>query len=231
MTELQDVIETLDNAADSFESIATKEQKKIYDEVLTLTKDLETDASGKVKQSIQNLKRLTLIKAKLSALSKDKEWAAGISHFLDYFGILQKKQNEYYSSHFPEATLSAKAKEKNELMRQMAVQNTIDALMGDGLKANVTDKLNDILLRAVTSGAKFADLQEELRAHLLGKDGGQGAFAVHRATQQAHDARPRHGLVRVRGQQQRDHARVLRAPHGKAVYSQVGNPDDPYRQD
>jgi len=177
MTELQDVIETLDNAADSFEGIANKEQKKIYDEVLTLAKDLEIDASGNVKQSIQNLKRLTLIKAKLAALSKNKEWAAGISHFLEYFGVLQKKQNEYYSSHFPEATLSVKAKEKNELMRQMAVQNTIDALMGDGLKANVTDKLNDILLRAVTSGAKFADLQEELRAHLLGKDGGQGAFA------------------------------------------------------
>ncbi len=58
----------------------------------------------------------------------------------------------------------------------------MEALMGSGLKANVTDKLNDILLRAVTTNARFADLQEELRAHLLGKDGGQGAFARYATT-------------------------------------------------
>lgn len=176
MTKLTDIIDTLDNAADSFESIATKEQKKLFDEVLTLAKDLETDTLGKVKQTIGNLKRLTQIKAKLAALAKDKDWAAGIAKFAQYFGTLQKMQNEYYSQHFPEATFSETAKKKNELMKQLAVQNTIEALMGDGLKANVTDKLNDILLRAVTTGAKYSDLQEELRAHLMGKDGGQGAL-------------------------------------------------------
>lgn len=182
MTELKDVIETLDQAADSFDGIATKEQKKIYDEVIVLAKDLETDVHGKVKQSIANLKRLTQIKAKLAALSKDKEWVAGITHFAQYFGHLQKMQNEYYSQHFTESTIGMNAQKKNQLMREMAVQNTMEALMGDGLKANVTDKLNDILLRAVTSGAKFADLQDELRAHLMGENGGKGAFARYATT-------------------------------------------------
>lgn len=182
MTELQTVIDTLDNAADSFDGIATKEQKKIYDEVILLAKDLDTDASGKVKQSIANLKRLTQIKAHLAALSKDKEWVAGISQFAKYFGILQQQQNAYFADHFPELTLSETAKKKHELQKQIAVQNTMETLIGSGLKANVTDKLNEILLRAVTSGAKFADLQEELRVHLLGKDGGQGAFARYATT-------------------------------------------------
>lgn len=182
MTELQSVIDTLDNAADSFDGIATKEQKKIYDEVITLAKDLDLDAQGKVKQSIANLKRLTEIKARLAALSKDKEWVAGISGFAKYFGVLQQQQNAYFSDHFPSLTLSKTAKEKHEMMKQLAVQNTMEGLMGSGLKANVTDKLNDILLRAVTTNARFADLQEELRAHLLGKDGGQGAFARYATT-------------------------------------------------
>lgn len=182
MAELQKVIDTLDKAAEGFDKIANSEQRKIYGEVLVLAKDLETDATGKVKQSIANLKRLTLIKAKLAELSKNKEWVAGLSAFSDYFGILQKEQNAYYSQHFPSAMQSETAKKKNEMLRQLAVQNTMDALMGDGLKANVTDKLNDILLRAVTSGARFGDLQEELRAYLLGKDGGQGAFARYATT-------------------------------------------------
>lgn len=182
MASLKQVIDTLDSAADSFDKIATKTQKKIYDEVINLAKDIETDSQGKVKQSIANLKRLTNIKAKLSALAKDKEWVDSISQFAQYFGLLQKQQNEYFSSHFPEHTLTETAKKKHQLMKQIAVQNTIDALIGDGLKANVTDKLNDILLRAVTTNEKFSDLQEELRAHLLGKDGGQGAFARYATT-------------------------------------------------
>lgn len=107
---------------------------------------------------------------------------AGITQFAQYFGILQQQQNDYYTAHFPSLTLSTAAKQKHQLMKQLAVQNTMDALMGSGLKANVTDKLNDILLRAVTTNAKFSDLQEELRAHLLGKDGGQGAFARYATT-------------------------------------------------
>ncbi len=182
MTELQSVIDTLDQAADSFDSIATAEQKKIYDEVITLAKDLDLDAQGKVRQSIANLKRLTEIKARLAALSKDKEWVAGISGFAKYFGILQQQQNAYFSDHFPSHTLTKSAKEKHALMKQLAVQNTMEALMGSGLKANVTDKLNDILLRAVTTNARFADLQEELRTHLLGKDGSQGAFSRYATT-------------------------------------------------
>ncbi len=182
MTELQSVIDTLDQAADSFDNIATAEQKKIYDEVITLAKDLDLDAQGKVRQSIANLQRLTEIKARLAALSKDKEWVAGISGFAKYFGILQQQQNVYFSDHFPSHTLTKSAKEKHALMKQLAVQNTMEALMGSGLKANVTDKLNDILLRAVTTNARFADLQEELRTHLLGKDGSQGAFSRYATT-------------------------------------------------
>ena len=181
MAGIKDVINTLDKAADGFDSIANAEQKKIYEEVITLSKDLETDIFGRVKQTITNLKRLNQIKAKLAALSKDKEWVAGIGKFVKYFDILQKQQNAYFAENFHK-TLGESAKKRNEMMKQIAVNNTIEALMGDGLKANVTDKLNDILLRGVTSGAKWADLQQELRDHLMGKDGGQGAFARYATT-------------------------------------------------
>ena len=182
MAGLKDVIDTLDKAADGFGNIANQEQKKIYEEVVTLAKDLETDMRGRVKQTITNLKRLNQIKAKLAALSKDKEWVAGITQFAKYFDILQRQQNAYFSQQFGKKALTESAQKKNEIMRQIAVQNTMEALMGDGLKANVLDKLNDILLRGVTSGAKWADLQNELRTHLMGKDGVQGAFARYATT-------------------------------------------------
>lgn len=182
MAGIKDVIKTLDDASEVFDKVVTKSQMKIYEEAVTLMKGLEVDGQGKVKQTIANLKLLVSIKSKLAAVSNNKEYLAGVGKFLQYFDALQKEQNAYFSANFPQATLGEQAKKRHEAMKQIAVQNVIDALTGDGLKANVTDKVNDILLRAVTTGAKFSNLQEELRAHLIGVDGGTGALSRYATT-------------------------------------------------
>ena len=41
---------------------------------------------------------------------------------------------------------------------EVAVANTIDGLTGAGLQTGVLDQLNKMLLKAVTSGAKYSDL-------------------------------------------------------------------------
>lgn len=182
MADIKDVIKTLDTAADSFDRVISKSQKKIYDEVVTLVKDLELDTQGYVKQSIANLKKLNEIKAKLEKIANNSEYLSGIGRLLQYFDALQSEQNAYFAKTFPESTIGVRAKERHKLMKQIAVQNTTEALTGAGLSANVTGKLNDILLRAVTSREKFADLQEELRSHMLGSEGGQGALARYAGT-------------------------------------------------
>lgn len=182
MSELKKIIDTMDEASDGFAKIADKQQKKMYDEILLLVKNLDTTPDGKIKQSIANLKQLTQIKAKLSKLAKDDEWAAGVGKFLQYFTLIQGEQMQYFTKAFAENTLTEQAKKKHDLMKQVAVQNTIEGLIGTGLQTNVTDPINNFLLRAVTSGAKFADLQKELHDHLMGADGGKGAFARYAGT-------------------------------------------------
>lgn len=66
---------------------------------------------------------------------------------------------------------------KYDLMQQLAIENTVGGLTGAGLQSNVTDKLNEMLLRAVTSNAKYADLMEEMRTYLRGDAEHQGALA------------------------------------------------------
>lgn len=182
MADIKDVIITLDKAADSFDGVITKSQKKIYDEVVALLHDLELDSNKHVKQTIKNLKIITSIKSKLASIANNGAWLSGVNGFLKVFDVLLKEQNAYFAKAFPENTLSEKAKDKHMLMKQIAVQNVVDALTGDGLQANVTNKINDILLRAVTSNAKFTDLQDELRAHLIGEDGGTGALSRYAST-------------------------------------------------
>jgi|GEM_PF-1444970 len=67
-------------------------------------------------------------------------------------------------------------------MKQIAVDNVTTNLTGAGLQASVTDKINDMLLRAVTSGAKYADLTKELHEHLTKTDKGSGALSKYANT-------------------------------------------------
>ena len=55
-------------------------------------------------------------------------------------------------------------------------------MTGAGVQAVVTDKLNDILLRAVTSNAKFSDLTRELHEHLTTNENKQGALSKYANT-------------------------------------------------
>lgn len=182
MADIKKVIETLDTAVSGYEKVVTKSQKKIYEEAITLLHDLDLK-NGRVVQSIANLKRLNAIKAKLKAVSNNSEYLAGLGKFVSYFDALAREQREYFTQEFAEAALDKNVdREKRELIQKQAKDNTIAALAGDGLAANVTGRLSDMLTRAVTSGVKFSDLTKELHSYLQGEDGGQGALARYATT-------------------------------------------------
>ena len=182
MADIKKVIETLDTAVAGYEKVVTKSQKKIYEEAITLLHDLDLK-NGRVAQSIANLKRLNAIKAKLKAVSNNSEYLAGLGKFVSYFDALAREQREYFTQEFAEAALDKNVdREKRELIHKQAKDNTIAALAGDGLAANVTGRLSDMLTRAVTSGVKFSDLTKELHSYLQGEDGGQGALARYATT-------------------------------------------------
>lgn len=182
MVSIRQIINTIDSSSESFDKVLKKSEKKIFDEAILLIKSLEVNSDGTIKQSVANLKQLTVIKSKLKKLTENKEYLSGLAELTKVFGELQKQQTAYFNANFPEATQTTATKEKRALMKSIATENTINALAGTGLQANVTDKLNDILLRAVTSKEKFADLQEELRNHLIGIDGGSGALSRYAST-------------------------------------------------
>ena len=180
--DINKVIETLDKSAEWFDGVLKKTEKKLFDESVVLLKDLDLTPDGKVKTSIANLKKIASIKSKLTKLAEGKDYLQSVSEIAKIFDELQKQQNAYFASEFPSNTLAENYKDKRALMKQIATNNTIEALTGAGLQENVTSKLNDILLRAVTSSEKFSDLQEEFRKHLIGEDGGTGALTRYAGT-------------------------------------------------
>lgn len=179
----KEVVAKLDAASNAFDGVITKTEKKIFDSAVELIKKLDVDASGNIKMSTANLKVLSDIKSRLSQIaSKDKAYLQGVKELAASFDSIYKSQTVYYAKHFAEKTLNDKAKSKYEAMKRVAVTTTIDGLTGAGLQSNVLDPLSKTLLRAVTSGAKYADLVNELRNQLMTTDTGEGSLAKYAKT-------------------------------------------------
>ena len=179
----KEVVAKLDAASNAFDGVITKTEQKIFDSAVELIKKLDVDASGNIKMSTANLKVLSDIKSRLSQIaSKDKAYLQGVKELAASFDSIYKSQTVYYAKHFAEKTLNDKAKAKYEAMKRVAVTTTIDGLTGAGLQSNVLDPLAKTLLRAVTSGAKYADLVNELRNQLMTTDTGEGSLAKYAKT-------------------------------------------------
>ena len=175
---IKDIITTSDHASTAFDKAVSTSEQRMFDEVLLLIKNLETTPQGNIKTSIANLKRVQQIRSKLYKLANNKDYLQAVRELVGVFDTLYRQQLSFYAV----KNQSSVAKQKHNLVKTIARENTIAALTGDGLAANVTAQLDKMLLRAVTSGARFANLQQELSDYLLTNEGGNGALSRYAKT-------------------------------------------------
>ena len=178
----QSVAQMLDKASERFAGVITKTEKAIFDSAVELIKRLDIDANGYIKNTTANLKLLSDIKSKLARFASNKEYLRGVKELAQAFDDIYKQQVAYYSSSFAQKTMGDKAKNKFAAMQRVAVANTIDGLTGAGLQTGVLDSLNKMLLKAVTSGAKYSDLVAEFRSQLISSGDSQSSLAKYAGT-------------------------------------------------
>ena len=177
-SQIDKVTELKDQASAKFDKAVTASEKKIFDEAVTLISELEKTTDGKIKPSVANLKRLAQIRTKLAKVANNKDYLQAVKELAGEFDRIYQAQAQYFAS----LTMEMHHESKYATMKQLAVENTVGGLAGAGLQSNVTDKLNDMLLRAVTSGAKYADLVEEMRTYLRGDGEHPGALTRYAST-------------------------------------------------
>lgn len=171
-------IQLIDSATADFEKSVSSSERLIYAETQKIIKSLEIDASGKIKPSVKNLRLLTKMRKHIARLANNKGYLKAVKDLVNSFEEVYQSQMKYFST----ITQDVPHTKKYALMKQIAIDNTITNLTGAGLQASVTDKINDMLLRAVTSGAKYADLTNELHEHLTKTDKGSGALSKYANT-------------------------------------------------
>lgn len=176
------VLSIIDNESEKFDSVITKTEKAMLSAAVNAIKKLDVDASGNIRTTTANIKLLATIRTKLATVASNKEFMSGVKSVANAMDKLYKAQVEYYSKAFPQKTLGENAKKKHQALQQIAISNVASGLSQSALTASVVEPLNKMLLRAVTSGAKYADLIDEFHKQLESSDDSTSALAKYAKT-------------------------------------------------
>lgn len=164
------LITTIDTSITGFNESIPAIQKQIFDDIALLIKDLDTTSDGTIKNNVRNLKIIGKIRGKLEEIILSPEYMKKVEDFVKAFNEVASLQNQYFraiESKFKPSKLLA------EISKQ-SISWTIDNLTESGIGANVTDEIEDILRRNITSGGSYKELTNQLRNSIVSNKAGQG---------------------------------------------------------
>lgn len=160
---ITELLKLLDGSVEKFKTGLEPIQVQTYDRLLKLLAELDLK-DGNIQNSVRNIRLLGTIKQELDDLVLNDKYLNSVKEFVTAYGVVSRLNNEYFSSiakrYKPPAVLAE--------VRKQAVNDAVAALTENGIGANYTDQLRDIVKTAITSGGSYSKLAEQLRSTVLG---------------------------------------------------------------
>lgn len=160
---IEEILSTIEDRIDAFNSRMPKVQKDAYAAILELSGDLDTQ-NGRIKPTVKNVKLIAKIKAELSKVIFDDQYAKELDKVVKTYEQITKLQNEYFTNAVGKFTVPAVLKE----VQNLAIESVKESLGQAGIDANIIKPIKDILVQNVTSGGSKAEFVEQVRDYILG---------------------------------------------------------------
>lgn len=162
---IEELLQELDQAIREFNKQMPGIQNDIFDKVLEIAKDLDIK-SGDIVASVKNLKTLSRIRAEIDKIIITPEYKKTVSAFAKSFNTIAKIQNNYFATLTEEFTAKAVLQE----IKELAINDTITLLTEEGITANVSNKIYEVLSNNVRSGMSWKDFNKEIKNIIVGND-------------------------------------------------------------
>ncbi|GEM_PF-6044306 len=164
--QIEKIVMTIEDIVTQYGRQLEPIQKNLYKKALVLLKDISVDASGNIKQTVENYKLISKVKNLFkSELSSDK-YLRQIAMVNKHFAEITQIQQAYFFSMFKSFKPSAVMKE----IQKQAVLATVDSLTEAGINEVLINKATKIITKNIQSGNSFAEMTEELEKFIKGND-------------------------------------------------------------
>ena len=162
---IQQLLNLLEGSVDKFVEGLPEVQRQTYTRLLALLKELDTQGDT-IQNSVRNIRLLGSIKQELDDLVLNDKYLKSVKEFVTAYGAVARLNDRYFSTvadrYSPPKMLAE--------VRKQAVNDAVAALTENGIGANYTDQLRELVKTAITSGGSYSDLAERLRTTIVGTD-------------------------------------------------------------
>lgn len=141
----------------------------MLDDILLLVKNLDTNGNN-IKVATSNIKVLATLKSRLEKIMLNPNYIDSVKQYLKSFNQVVQLQNDY----FKEIESKFKPPKLTDEIKKQAIGSVAKQLTETGLGANVVDKIQDILRKAITSGSGYTSLTKQLTDFLIDNKSGDG---------------------------------------------------------
>lgn len=155
--DFNDILTRIKDAISSFNDSMPAAQREMYREISAELKRLDTDGD-RIKVTVANMKVVNSIKNKLTRLLLTDKYLKNVKEFANAFNDLTKLQNEYWTA--AEAKFTPKTLLKE--IKTQAIKETVSQLTEQGIGANISSEIGEMLNSNVKSGGSYKALQEQL---------------------------------------------------------------------
>lgn len=155
------ILKEITTALSKFDKSIPMLQSKLYNEMIVQIKRLDLKGD-RIAVTVKNLSILASIKNKLNNIILNPEYKGEIKEFVKTFNSVYGLQFEYWKS----IEKTFKPKPLLKAIRNQAITDTVQQLTTQGISANVSDAIINILRTNITSGGSYSDLAKQLQQSL-----------------------------------------------------------------
>ena len=161
----------IEDIPEKFQSSVEKLQRRIFNRVVELIGQLDTDPSGNIRMTEANLLRIQNINDELKRVLNGREYVQAVRAFTNEFETQKKINDEYlkkaFGSDFKESRLA------DQLVKN-SQRNAFELLAGAPAELNFITPIKAQLEQAVSSGASFSDTVKGIRELVEGTEEADG---------------------------------------------------------
>lgn len=166
---IKKIDDLVEGSAKAFNDKTPALQKRIYEEIVVLLKDLELKGE-RIATTVKNIKAIGSINRRLEKIIFDKGYREQVKEFLKVYNEIASAQNQY----FKQVEDKFKPTKLLQAVREVSINSTLDGLTEAGLTANVIDPIKNMLQKSITTGGSYKELAETVRVNLTDDETGDG---------------------------------------------------------
>lgn len=137
----------------------------MIDKLSTVIKEFQVK-DGRLLNNVDNLRKLQGLQNTLQGIIVTRQYQDQVKEFVSSYSEVEKLNREY----FKEYNLKYTPKETLRIIRQTAIDQTINGLIGQGMEVNISDRIHKILTDNITAGGSYSSLAEQLNKQLVSTD-------------------------------------------------------------